>query len=91
MACNQCILGWAGSCCWQRGLQQWLLLLLQNIAPIAVIGRLHYAPLTDLAWSPDGAFLAISSQDNYCRWAVSRILPRACTNGQDPQASCLAP
>eukprot|EP00891_Asterochloris_glomerata_P002847 jgi/Astpho2/2847/e_gw1.00050.118.1_t len=63
----------------------------QNIAPIAVIGRLHYAPLTDLAWSPDGAFLAISSQDNYCRWAVSRILPRACTNGQDPQASCLAP
>ena len=70
MAC-QCLTGRAGISCWRKSLQPQLLLLLQSMAPIAVIGRLHYAPLTDLAWSPDGAFLAIASQDNYCRWAVS--------------------
>ena len=34
--------------------------------PIAVIGGIHLAPLSDLSWSSDGRCLAISSQDGYC-------------------------
>ncbi|KAL3680911.1 hypothetical protein R1sor_023867 [Riccia sorocarpa] len=35
-------------------------------SPIGVFSGLHYAPITDLAWSGDGKFLAVSSQDGYC-------------------------
>lgn len=42
----------------------------QKIAPIALIGGLHFATITDLAWSPDARFLAISSQDGYCTIVV---------------------
>ena len=41
--------------------------MLQSMTPIAVLGALHYAPIVDLAWSPDGAFLAMASMDGYCR------------------------
>ncbi len=39
----------------------------QQSTPIAVLGSLHFEAVTDLAWSCDGAFLAISSYDGYCR------------------------
>jgi chromatin assembly factor 1 subunit B len=35
-------------------------------APLALLGALHFAAITDLAWSPDGAFLAVASADGYC-------------------------
>ncbi|CAM6091150.1 unnamed protein product [Calypogeia fissa] len=38
----------------------------EQSCPIAIFGGLHYAPITDLAWSFDGKFLAVSSQDGYC-------------------------
>ena len=38
-------------------------------APLALLGALHPAPITDLAWSRDGRFLAASSYDGYCRRA----------------------
>ncbi|DBB16492.1 hypothetical protein WJX82_009453 [Trebouxia sp. C0006] len=38
----------------------------QQPTPIAVLGSLHFEAVTDLAWSCDGAFLAISSYDGYC-------------------------
>lgn len=45
-------------------------------APLALLGALHPAPITDLAWSRDGRFLAASSYDGYCRCAPRpRIAP----------------
>ncbi|KNA08086.1 hypothetical protein SOVF_165860 [Spinacia oleracea] len=38
----------------------------ESVAPLAVLAGLHYAAITDIAWSPDGKYLAISSQDGYC-------------------------
>eukprot|EP00803_Ostreobium_quekettii_P007867 evm.model.scf_35.23 EVM.evm.TU.scf_35.23 scf_35:176788-182212(-) len=38
--------------------------------PICLLGSVHYAEITDLAWSPDGQYLAISSRDGYCSIAV---------------------
>ena len=34
--------------------------------PVAFVGGLHYAAITDAAWSPDGATLVVSSSDGYC-------------------------
>ena len=54
---------------------------LQKPTPLAVLGALHFEVITDLAWSPDGSFLAISSYDGYCRCCMHiltfalRILP----------------
>ncbi|KAK6922827.1 WD40 repeat [Dillenia turbinata] len=38
----------------------------ESIPPIAILAGLHYAAITDIAWSPDGKYLALSSQDCYC-------------------------
>eukprot|EP00123_Amoebidium_parasiticum_P010804 comp20335_c0_seq1/m.25608 comp20335_c0_seq1/g.25608 ORF comp20335_c0_seq1/g.25608 comp20335_c0_seq1/m.25608 type:complete len:760 (-) comp20335_c0_seq1:14-2293(-) len=37
----------------------------QQATPFAYLANLHYAPLTDMAWSNDGRTLALSSQDGY--------------------------
>ena len=34
--------------------------------PVALVSGLHCASLTDLAWSPDGRKIAVSSHDGYC-------------------------
>ncbi|CAM8922002.1 unnamed protein product [Rhodiola kirilowii] len=38
----------------------------ESVPPIAILAGIHYAAITDISWSPDGKFLAISSQDGYC-------------------------
>ncbi|ORY47570.1 WD40-repeat-containing domain protein [Leucosporidium creatinivorum] len=38
----------------------------QQAAPLAMFGNLHYAPFTDLSWTPDGQTLILSAQDGYC-------------------------
>ncbi|KAL6507327.1 3-oxoacyl-[acyl-carrier-protein] synthase [Orobanche gracilis] len=38
----------------------------ESIQPIAIIAAVHYAAITDIAWSPAGNYLALSSQDGYC-------------------------
>jgi chromatin assembly factor 1 subunit B len=38
----------------------------EQLSPFATVAHLHYAPITDMAWSADGKILAISSQDGYC-------------------------
>ncbi|KAI6657402.1 hypothetical protein LOD99_150 [Oopsacas minuta] len=38
----------------------------QRLEPLAVIGQIHYANLTDMSWSSDGRLLVISSTDSYC-------------------------
>ncbi|KAG1057650.1 hypothetical protein G6F43_000506 [Rhizopus delemar] len=42
----------------------------QQIRPICAISGMHFAPITDLAWSPDGAVLMFSSADGYCSAVV---------------------
>ncbi|XP_048433366.1 chromatin assembly factor 1 subunit FAS2-like [Pyrus x bretschneideri] len=38
----------------------------ESVTPIAIFAGLHYAAITDIAWSPDAHYLALSSQDGYC-------------------------
>ncbi|KAL5715032.1 3-oxoacyl-[acyl-carrier-protein] synthase [Ranunculus cassubicifolius] len=38
----------------------------ESVSPIAIFAGLHYAAITDIAWSPNAQFLALSSQDGYC-------------------------
>ncbi|XP_059643513.1 chromatin assembly factor 1 subunit FAS2 isoform X2 [Cornus florida] len=38
----------------------------ESVQPIAILAGLHYAAITDIAWSPTGKYLALSSQDGYC-------------------------
>ena len=38
----------------------------RQATPLALVSAVHYAALTDLAWSPDGSVLAVASQDGYC-------------------------
>ena len=37
---------------------------------VAMLGRIHLDAITDLSWSPCGAFLAISSRDGFCTLAA---------------------
>lgn len=43
---------------------------LQGMKAVAFLGNLHLDPITDLAWSRDGRFLAVSSRDSYCSIAT---------------------
>ncbi|WCJ31592.1 Chromatin assembly factor 1 subunit FAS2 [Euphorbia peplus] len=38
----------------------------ESASPIAILAGLHYASITDIAWSPCAKYLAVSSQDGYC-------------------------
>ncbi|SCW01717.1 LAFE_0E05710g1_1 [Lachancea fermentati] len=40
----------------------------ESTEPIAVIGNLHYTPITDLSWSADGCMLMLSSTDGFCSY-----------------------
>ena len=44
-------------------------------APLLIASHMHYAPLTDLAWLPDGHGLLASSMDGYC--TIMRFKPRS--------------
>eukprot|EP00775_Hariotina_reticulata_P011727 gene11727-11871_t len=43
-----------------------LLYDMETLEAVMLAGPLHYAPITDLAWSRDGSCLAVSSHDGYC-------------------------
>ncbi|CAL9000729.1 unnamed protein product [Prunus brigantina] len=38
----------------------------ESVPPIAIFAGLHYAAITDIAWSPNAQYLGLSSQDGYC-------------------------
>ncbi|KAM7259852.1 hypothetical protein ACFE04_015593 [Oxalis oulophora] len=38
----------------------------ESVSPIAILAGLHYAAITDISWSLDAHFLALSSRDGYC-------------------------
>lgn len=35
-----------------------------------MLGAIHYKHVTDMAWSPDGLRLAVTSHDGYCTLAL---------------------
>ncbi|CAA7404535.1 unnamed protein product [Spirodela intermedia] len=38
----------------------------ESSTPVAILAGLHYAAVTDIAWSPDARYLAASSRDGFC-------------------------
>ncbi|CCG82053.1 putative Chromatin assembly factor 1 subunit B [Taphrina deformans PYCC 5710] len=42
----------------------------QQSTPLAILSNLHYATFTDLAWSPDGHTLMMTSTDGFCSACV---------------------
>ncbi|WOK94600.1 chromatin assembly factor 1 subunit [Canna indica] len=38
----------------------------ESMPPIAIFAGLHYAAITDIAWSLDAKYLSLSSRDGYC-------------------------
>jgi chromatin assembly factor 1 subunit B len=38
----------------------------QQASPIGRVSNIHYTGLTDIAWSPDGRILIVSSSDGFC-------------------------
>jgi chromatin assembly factor 1 subunit B len=42
----------------------------QQAGPVAIFRGLHYAGFTDIAWSPDGQTMMLSSADGYCSMVV---------------------
>ncbi|KAE9601323.1 hypothetical protein Lal_00024055 [Lupinus albus] len=38
----------------------------ESTPPIAILAGLHYASITDITWSSDARYLALSSQDGFC-------------------------
>ncbi|KIP04835.1 hypothetical protein PHLGIDRAFT_75293 [Phlebiopsis gigantea 11061_1 CR5-6] len=48
----------------------------QQAGPICLLTKLHYDEFTDMAWSPDGQCLILSSRDGYCTLVIfDDILP----------------
>ncbi|OCB91854.1 WD40 repeat-like protein [Sanghuangporus baumii] len=48
----------------------------QQASPIALLTKLHYDEFTDMAWSPDGQCLMLTSRDGYCTIVIfDQILP----------------
>ncbi|KAG9469019.1 hypothetical protein GDO78_021401, partial [Eleutherodactylus coqui] len=42
----------------------------QQLFPFGYVSNVHYHTLSDLSWSSDGSFLAISSTDGYCSFVT---------------------
>ncbi|XP_053514033.1 chromatin assembly factor 1 subunit B isoform X2 [Artibeus jamaicensis] len=42
----------------------------QQLFPFGYVANIHYHTLSDVSWSSDGAFLAISSTDGYCSFVT---------------------
>lgn len=38
----------------------------ESAPPIVIVAGLHYAAITDISWSPNANYVAVSSQDGYC-------------------------
>lgn len=38
----------------------------EQMSPVALVGNIHYAAITDVTWSSDGRCLVVSSRDGFC-------------------------
>ncbi|KAI0922757.1 hypothetical protein AcV5_009648 [Taiwanofungus camphoratus] len=63
----------------------------QQAGPVCLLTKLHYDEFTDMAWSPDGQCLMLSSRDGYCTIVIfDEILPTYHTQQQTLQLQSIA-
>ena len=42
----------------------------ETVRPLIVIGNIHYATITDIAWKKNSGMLGVSSSDGYCSFLI---------------------
>ncbi|KAH8112858.1 WD40 repeat-like protein [Phellopilus nigrolimitatus] len=63
----------------------------QQAGPVALLTKLHYDEFTDMAWSPDGQCLMLTSRDGYCTLVVfDQVLPAHHTQQHSLQLQSIA-
>lgn len=40
----------------------------ESLEPLTIVSNLHYTPVTDICWSPDGRLVMCSSTDGFCSY-----------------------
>ncbi|KAF9599668.1 hypothetical protein IFM89_001614 [Coptis chinensis] len=55
----------------------------ESVPPIAIFAGLHYAAITDIAWSSNAKYVALSSQDGYCTLVEFESENKECQEDED--------
>ncbi|KAK3543636.1 hypothetical protein QTP70_025996 [Hemibagrus guttatus] len=63
----------------------------QQTLPFAYLSNVHYHTLSDLTWSCDGSFLAVSSTDGYCSFVSFDELELGTPLKERPQLDIITP
>ncbi|KAB5576849.1 hypothetical protein PHYPO_G00203250 [Pangasianodon hypophthalmus] len=63
----------------------------QQTVPFGYVSNIHYHTLSDLSWSRDGSFLAVSSTDGYCSFVSFDELELGMPLKERPQLDIITP
>ncbi|XP_062862067.1 chromatin assembly factor 1 subunit B isoform X2 [Trichomycterus rosablanca] len=63
----------------------------QQTLPFGYVSNIHYHTLSDLSWSRDGSFLAVSSTDGYCSFVSFEELELGTPLKERPQLEMITP
>ncbi|XP_060785423.1 chromatin assembly factor 1 subunit B [Neoarius graeffei] len=63
----------------------------QQTLPFGYVSNIHYHTLSDLSWSGDGSFLAVSSTDGYCSFVSFDELELGTPLKERPQLDIITP
>ncbi|MCJ8732320.1 hypothetical protein PDJAM_G00210000 [Pangasius djambal] len=63
----------------------------QQTLPFGYVSNIHYHTLSDLSWSRDGSFLAVSSTDGYCSFVSFDELELGTPLKERPQLDIITP
>ncbi|XP_053090551.1 chromatin assembly factor 1 subunit B [Pangasianodon hypophthalmus] len=63
----------------------------QQTVPFGYVSNIHYHTLSDLSWSRDGSFLAVSSTDGYCSFVSFDELELGTPLKERPQLDIITP